>query len=107
TSAMSGVTNELVAAARRATSGEWDPAIRERLFERHEAVARAVTRGDDTALAATMERVGMHLDRFEKLCFGLSLVHELTPRLLDAISGTGELLSAPILAAAIAARGVA
>ena len=33
------------------------------------------------------------------------MVHELTPRLLDAISGTGEMLSAPLLAAAIAARG--
>jgi aspartate kinase len=46
------------------------------------------------------------LDRFEKLCFGLSMVHELTPRLLDAISGMGEMLSAPLLAAAIEARGV-
>jgi aspartokinase len=35
------------------------------------------------------------------------MVHELTPRLLDAISGTGEMLAAPLVAAAIAARGVA
>src|SRR5207249_2762544 len=40
-----------------------------------------------------------------KLCFGLSMIHELTPRLLDAISGTGEMLAAPLVAAAIAARG--
>ncbi len=33
------------------------------------------------------------------------MVHELTPRLLDAISGTGEMLTAPLLSAAIAARG--
>ncbi len=33
------------------------------------------------------------------------MVHELTPRLLDAISGTGEMLAAPLVAAAIAARG--
>jgi aspartate kinase len=32
-------------------------------------------------------------------------VHELTPRLLDAISGTGEMLAAPVVAGAIAARG--
>ncbi len=32
------------------------------------------------------------------------MVHELTPRLLDAISGTGELLAAPLVAAAIEAR---
>ena len=35
------------------------------------------------------------------------MVHELTPRLLDAISGTGEMLAAPLVAAAIAARGKA
>jgi aspartate kinase len=34
-------------------------------------------------------------------------VHELTPRLLDAISGTGEMLAAPLVAASIAARGTA
>ncbi len=34
------------------------------------------------------------------------MVHELTPRLLDAISGTGELLAAPLVAAAIRAAGV-
>ena len=33
------------------------------------------------------------------------MVHELTPRLLDAISGTGEMLCAPLLAAAIVAKG--
>jgi len=55
----------------------------------------------DAAQAAIEGR----LDRLEKLCFGLSMVHELTPRLLDAISGTGEMLAAPLVAAAIAARG--
>ena len=33
------------------------------------------------------------------------MVHELTPRLLDAISGIGEMLAAPLVSAAIAARG--
>jgi aspartate kinase len=105
TSAMSGVTNELVAAARDAERGHWDPARRRALFERHAAVAERVV--EDRALReAALERVSTHLDRFEKLCFGLSMVHELTPRLLDAVSGTGELLSAPLVAGAITARGL-
>ena len=33
------------------------------------------------------------------------MVHELTPRLLDAISGTGEMLAAPLVAGAIARAG--
>jgi aspartate kinase len=58
-------------------------------------------------LPAVVDALNRRLDRFEKLCFGLSMVHELTPRLLDAISGTGEMLAAPLVAAAIAARGKA
>ena len=61
--------------------------------------------GDAARHAHVPELIRQRLDRFEKLCFGLSMVHELTPRLLDAISGTGEMLSAPLLSAAIAAQG--
>ena len=32
--------------------------------------------------AAVLDGLRQRLDRFEKLCFGLSMVHELTPRLL-------------------------
>lgn len=105
TSAMSGVTDVLIGAARRASEGHWDAAVRQELFERHSAVAEALVGGDAAMQAQVIETLGQRLDRFEKLCFGLSMVHELTPRLLDAISGTGELLAAPLLAAAIAARG--
>jgi aspartate kinase len=52
-----------------------------------------------------MQALNERLDRLEKLCYGLSMVHELTPRLLDAISGTGEMLAAPLLASAIESRG--
>lgn len=107
TSAMSGVTDALIVAARKAAAGDWDPAVRQQLFERHEAVADALLGGDGERRAAVLEMVRQRLDRFEKLCFGLSMVHELTPRLLDAISGTGEMLAAPLLSGAIAARGCA
>lgn len=105
TSAMSKVTDSLIAAARKASAGEWDPALRQELFERHKAVADALVGGDPARHAAVLEALRQRLDRFEKLCFGLSMVHELTPRLLDAISGMGEMLAAPLLSAAIAARG--
>jgi aspartate kinase len=104
TSAMSKVTNTLIDAAQAASRGEWSPEVRQQIFDRHCAVADAVT-ADETRKAAAIEELNGRLDRFEKLCFGLSMVHELTPRLLDAISGTGEMLAAPLLAAAIAAQG--
>jgi aspartate kinase len=105
TSAMSKVTDSLIGAARQASTGHWDPRIRQDLFDRHQAVADAIIAKGSAAHAAVLDALRQRLDRFEKLCFGLSMVHELTPRLLDAISGTGEMLAAPLVAAAIAARG--
>ena len=104
TSAMSKVTDTLIGAARKASSGNWDPALRQELFDRHKTVADALIT-DVGRHAAALESIRQRLDRFEKLCFGLSMVHELTPRTLDAISGTGEMLAAPLLSAAIAALG--
>jgi aspartate kinase len=105
TSAMSGVTNELVAAARRASHGVWNFEERDRLWERHDAVARELFAGDESLLEIVRERVRRGLDRVDTLCLGVSLVRELTPRLLDAISGTGEILAAPLLAAAVSSKG--
>src|SRR3954471_20732308 len=105
TSAMSKVTDLLVDAAQTASRGKWDPPIRQQRFERHRAAADAVTTGDAADRQQVLAQIDGQLDRFEKLCFGLSMVHELTPRLLDAISGTGELLAAPLVAAAIRAAG--
>src|SRR5262245_29630170 len=95
TSAMSKVTNTLIDAANEASTGRWDPDLREQLFNRHQGVAETLLGTDTPRLAATLDALTRRLDRFEKLCFGLSMVHELTPRLLDAISGTGEMLAAP------------
>ena len=105
TSAMSGVTNLLIGAARAAEGGHWDPAVRQQLFDRHKAVADDVIGRDAARHASVLDAISQRLERFDKLCFGLSMVHELTPRLLDAISGMGEMLAAPLVAAAIAARG--
>jgi aspartate kinase len=105
TSAMSKVTDALIGAARQASTGHWDPAVRQQLFDRHKAVADALIGNDAARHATVLDALRQRLERFEKLCFGLSMVHELTPRLLDAISGTGEMLAAPLVAAAIAARG--
>ena len=105
TSAMSKVTDALIGAARQASSGDWDPAVRQELFDRHKAVTDVLIGGDGARHAAVLDTLRQRLERFEKLCFGLSMVHELTPRLLDAISGTGEMLMAPLLSAAIALRG--
>ncbi len=105
TSAMSGITNQLIAAARNASAGNWQPAVRDNFFERHKTVAEQLIKDIPEIRNAVLSLIQQRLDQFEKLCFGLSMVHELTPRLLDFISGTGERLCAPLLAGAIIARG--
>jgi aspartate kinase len=105
TSAMSRVTDTLVGAAHHASTGSWDPAVRTALYDRHKEAADALAGADPERHAALLEHLAERLERFEKLCYGLSLVHELTPRLLDAITATGEMLSAPLLSAAIAGQG--
>jgi len=108
TSAMSGITNQLVQAAEGATHGNWETGVvRERILDRHRTVADQLLGDQSATRDAALERIAGGLDRFEKLCYGLSMVRELTPRLLDVISGTGETLMAPLLAGAISARGVA
>lgn len=105
TSAMSGVTNKLIAAAEKAVTGEWSSALREELYAKHVEAANELFRTDPSRKTAVLAQISQSLDRFETLCKGLSMVQELTPRLLDAISGTGEMLAAPLLAGAISMQG--
>lgn len=106
TSAMSGVTNQLIDAAQKSARGDWQPGVRQQLYARHMEVADRLIHENPAMRDAAMRAVEQRLDQFEKLCFGLSMVHELTPRLMDIISGMGERLCAPLLAGAISARGV-
>jgi aspartokinase/homoserine dehydrogenase 1 len=106
-SAMSGVTNQLVAAAKASESGDRKSLARifEELRAKHEAVASILIHSAKAQeqIARTMKDVFREGDR---LCRGTILLRELTPRALDSISGLGERLSAPLVAAALAERGV-
>ncbi len=107
-SAMSGVTNQLVAAASRAEAGDYESvtAILAELRQRHHAAAGALIPA--TAERSAIERkVGELLAEADRLCRGTMLLGELTPRARDAVSSLGERLSAPLVAAALAEGGVA
>jgi len=107
-SAMSGVTNKLVAAAKASEAGDRKSVGRifEELRAQHEAVANSLIHSATTRkrVARTMKDVFREGD---SLCRGTILLRELTPRALDSISSLGERLSAPLVAAALAERGVA
>ena len=101
TSAMSGVTNKLIAAAENAVKGHWHVSVRDELYEPHRNAAHLLIK-DATQRRDALNIMWAHIERFETLCKGLSMIHELSPRTMDAISGLGEMLCAPLLAGAIA-----
>ncbi len=107
TSAMSGVTDMLVNSARAAANGQQQPFLdaRDALYEKHMQAAQALI--EDKKSLEQYERHVEELVRFfARLCGSIHVLGELTPRGLDVVSGLGERLSAPLLAAALQAQGV-
>ncbi len=106
-SAMSGVTNRLVAAAHAAAGGDAGAGaeLREALSAQHAAALTALIsdearRGE---LATEIERI---IGEAAMLCQGTAMLRELMPRALDAISSVGERLSARLMAGVLCEMGV-
>ncbi len=107
TSAMRGVTDLLINSARAAAAGDRQPYRDARLAlmgRHHDAAEVLVSDLEEMShlQAATDERVR----EFERLCMAVSILGELTDRGLAVISGLGERLLAPVLAAALRTQGV-
>src|SRR6267143_4477970 len=106
-SAMSGVTNRLVEAAKRAGGGDRERGsilIGELRKQHAEALAAIVSNeACRTDVTAAMNEI---LAEGQRLLDGTALLRELTARALDAISSLGERLCAPIFAGAVAELGV-
>ena len=99
TSALQGVTDELLDAARKA-AGEGNiedvSGFIRRLTERHnQAIAESILNPD--IAAEVQQEVVKKLTELEKAYIGICYLGELTPRSLDYISSYGERLAAPIL----------
>lgn len=105
-SAMSGVTDALLALAADAAAGRLDPALAglTRIRERqHEAIQVLLT---GTRAVETQAAIDRQLDQLESVVRGLALLREVTPRTTDALVATGELLSSRLVAAALDEAGL-
>ena len=106
-SAMSGVTDALIRSAHGAVAGDGqlftDMALE--LERKHAAAARELI-SDESELRALHQTTIRLLDEFRTLCHSVQVLGELTPRALDAISGLGERMSAPLVAAALRHTGL-
>lgn len=106
TSAMSGVTNLLIAAATQAAAGDEQNHLTaaQTLQNKHQAVIEHfIASAEERAALAQLN--GARLRDFDRLCSSIAVLGELTDRGLDLVSGLGERLSAPILAAVLRASG--
>jgi aspartate kinase len=106
-SAMSGVTNRLIAAAQQSASGSRDQAetLPVALRAQHSTAAESLIKDD-----ASREELIAELDRITaevgNLCHGISLLRELTPRAQATVSSIGERLSARLMAATLGELGL-
>jgi aspartate kinase len=100
-SALSGVTDTLVAIARLAEDGEGARAASElqALLERHVAVATAITSESRARVVADVRR---DFEELTGLVHALAVIREVSPRSHDAVLAVGEIVSSRIVAAALA-----
>jgi aspartokinase/homoserine dehydrogenase 1 len=106
-SAMSGVTNTLIAAAGRAAKG--DEAAAEALTKalqekHHEAIGELIS--DIENRRQLFSEIDALIERAANYCRGCALLGELSPRALDVIAGTGERLTARMTAAVLREMGI-
>ncbi|MBX9878013.1 MAG: lysine-sensitive aspartokinase 3 [Candidatus Obscuribacterales bacterium] len=94
-SAMSGVTNALIAGAEAAAAGNFNDALRQvdLIRAKHVEAINAISGGADL-LSEVEERLSELVVTYK----GIAAVGELSKRSLDAVSGMGELLSSAIVA---------
>jgi len=106
-SAMSGVTNRLIEAAKKAGAGDSSEgeALAKALRVQHAAALEALTQ-DVKVRECVMQKLDRVLGEAKRLFDGTALLRELTPRTLDEVSSLGERLSAPIVAVAVGALGL-
>src|SRR5580658_8509332 len=103
-SAMSKVTDQLLACAAAASRGDrtGSMALSQRLRCRHQDTAAALLKERKT-LHSAIER---EFDALDEILRGLAAILELTPRISDLIVSYGERLSSVIIAHAFRERGL-
>jgi aspartate kinase len=105
-SAMSGVTDALLAIAAAAGAGKDADALGRvaQLRERHHAAARELVPG--AQLPALTRQLDQQFDELTAVVKALVVLREVSPRTLDVVAAMGELLSSRMVAAALTEAGV-
>jgi aspartate kinase len=107
-SAMSGVTNKLIEAATLAEASKRARAteILEDLRQQHERTIQILIYSEEER-SLVLRRINDLIEECTRWCDSTAAMGELSPRVRDSISGLGERLSVPLVAAALKSRGLA
>ena len=105
-SAMSGVTDELLAIARSAGTPDAGTASSrvDALRNRHRRAAEVLVPG--AASVPLIAQIDTQFDELDAVVRALDVLREASPRTLDVVAAMGELISSRIVAAALAAAGL-
>lgn len=106
-SAMSGVTDMLLKSAKSAVDGDkWTfMSINDEIREKHEEVINRLIESGDLRDEITRD-VDALLKEHLELCEAISILHEATPRISDAVVSFGERLSSRVIAQVIKSHGI-
>ncbi len=105
-SALSKVTDRLLGIAANAGAGDIEGAennLRE-LRQRHRSVAKVIS--DPVQREQVVAFLDHEFDELLRIVQALAVLREVSPRWLDAIAATGEILSSRIVAAALTSQGL-
>jgi len=106
-SALGGATDRLLGVAAEAGAGDIDGASEHlaALRARHVEVAMIVLDARERADVETF--INREFDELERIAGALGVLREVTPRWLDALAATGEIISSRIVASALTTHGLA
>jgi aspartate kinase len=105
-SALAKATDRLLGVAAEAGAGDADGARHnlQDLRARHVEVCSVIL--DEAMRIETVAFIDQEFDALERIVQALAVLGEVSPRWLDTIAATGEILSSRLVAAAIASRGL-
>jgi aspartate kinase len=105
-SALGGATDRLLGMAAEAGAGDIDGAVQHlrALTARHMEVAGVVTNAAERTAVETF--IQQEFAALERIIGALGVLREVTPRWLDAIAATGEIVSSRIVASALSSHGL-
>jgi aspartate kinase len=105
-SALGGATDRFLGAAAEAAAGDIEGVARtlESLRARHIEVAGIIT--DASLRAQVLSFIEQEFDALERVVNALAVLREVSPRWLDTIAATGEIVSSRIVAAAFTSQGL-